>query len=119
MYKNNKPATKEQSLKKCVGRNYNFQIFVQEIFTSRGNLILFILGKYTGPGFGKDKLSRPRSDEVDGGSQSQASQGSEILRLKRRFMKDVEQTKLFFMKRNMRIQKMREVPAKLSLSRLI
>ena len=76
---------------------------------SSNEILNFSIGKYTGPGFGKDKLSRPRSDEVDGGSQSQASQGSEILRLKKRFMKDAEQTKMYFMKKNMRLQKIREV----------
>ncbi len=62
-----------------------------------------------GPNFGKGKLARPKTDEVDGSSQSQASQGSEILRLKKRFMKDSDQSRLFFVKREARLKKLREV----------
>ena len=70
--------------------------------------VLTLIGKTSG--FGKGKLTRPKTDEVDGASQSQASQGgNEILRLKKRFMKDSEQSKLYFIKRATRLQDLREV----------
>ena len=62
--------------------------------------------KPAGPGFGQGHL-KVTKDAVDGGEES--SQGSEILRLKRRFLKENEQSRVFFMRRAMRQQKRREV----------
>ena len=74
-------------------------------------VLIFLLSVITAaPAFGKGKLARPKTDEIDGGSQSQASQGgSEILRLKRRFVRDSEQARVFFIKRQSRLTELREV----------
>ncbi|XP_078691376.1 DNA-dependent protein kinase catalytic subunit-like isoform X2 [Branchiostoma floridae x Branchiostoma belcheri] len=62
--------------------------------------------KPVGPGFGSDRLSAGR-DQTDGRA-AEDSQQSEIMRLKRRFLKDQDVTKAYHARRQIRMQKMRE-----------
>eukprot|EP00058_Branchiostoma_floridae_P019566 XP_002605056.1 hypothetical protein BRAFLDRAFT_85202 [Branchiostoma floridae] len=62
--------------------------------------------KPAGPGFGSDRLSAGR-DQTDGRA-ADDSQQSEILRLKRRFLKDQDVTRAYHARRQIRVQRMRE-----------
>ncbi|XP_078611931.1 DNA-dependent protein kinase catalytic subunit-like isoform X2 [Branchiostoma floridae x Branchiostoma japonicum] len=62
--------------------------------------------KPVGPGFGSDRLSAGR-DQTDGRA-ADDSQQSEILRLKRRFLKDQDVTRAYHARRQIRAQRMRE-----------
>ena len=63
--------------------------------------------KEPGPGFGKGRLGQGQ-DKVDG-PPGESSQGSVILRLKKRFLKEQDSSRVFFMKRQIRLNKLREV----------
>ena len=64
-----------------------------------------------GPGFGRGRAGGSR-DEGDGvaGGDTQQGKGSDILRLKKRFVKDNQSSmQLYFAKKNARIKQLREV----------
>ncbi|PIK41530.1 putative DNA-dependent protein kinase catalytic subunit [Apostichopus japonicus] len=63
--------------------------------------------KPVGPGFGKDRLSVQGKDNTDTGASK--AEGKEIMRLKRRFLKDQQKSSsLYFAKRELKKQQMRE-----------
>ncbi|XP_071815133.1 DNA-dependent protein kinase catalytic subunit-like [Apostichopus japonicus] len=63
--------------------------------------------KPVGPGFGKDRLSVQGKDVTDTGASK--AEGKEIMRLKRRFLKDQQKSSsLYFAKRELKKQQMRE-----------
>ncbi|XP_077979786.1 DNA-dependent protein kinase catalytic subunit-like [Glandiceps talaboti] len=64
-------------------------------------------GRPVGPGFGKDKMGGGK-DQTDSAEDSSSQADKEILRLKRRFLKDQEASRSFFAKREARLKKMRE-----------
>ncbi|XP_070581112.1 DNA-dependent protein kinase catalytic subunit-like [Ptychodera flava] len=63
-------------------------------------------GRAVGPGFGNEKMGEAK-DQVDGAEES-SQVDKDILRLKRRFLKDQEAQRSFFAKREARLKKMRE-----------
>ncbi|XP_052262779.1 DNA-dependent protein kinase catalytic subunit-like isoform X1 [Dreissena polymorpha] len=64
-----------------------------------------------GTGFGQTKLgaAESKASGAGGDNQGEAASTSELFRLKRRFLKDNEQSRVFFAKRQTRIKEMREV----------
>ncbi|WAQ95922.1 PRKDC-like protein [Mya arenaria] len=61
-----------------------------------------------GPGFGNQKLGAAKTS-TSSGKKDEPDGGSDIYRLKRRFLKDAEQTRVFFAKRQTRLKEMREI----------
>ncbi|KAL4240201.1 hypothetical protein ACF0H5_000995 [Mactra antiquata] len=64
-----------------------------------------------GPGFGKQKLPEIKKTTA-GNKEKDIGDRSELYRLKRRFLKDKEQSSLYFAKENIRIKQMREIAQK-------